>query len=70
MWIFILGSAFGDPYLKDIFFFFLGLQMGHVEVPKLGVHSATAAGLCHSHSHARSELHLHPTPQLGVTPDP
>ena len=24
----------------------------------------TAAGLCHSHSNARAELHLHPTPQL------
>ena len=31
---------------------------------------ATAAGLHHSHSNARSELHLRPTPQLMVTLDP
>ena len=31
---------------------------------------ATAAGLRHSHSHARSELRLRPIPQLTVTPDP
>ena len=30
---------------------------------------AIAAGLCHSHSHARSELHLLPTPQLTATWD-
>ena len=31
---------------------------------------ATAAGLCHSHSNAGSELHVRPTPQLTATPDP
>ena len=31
---------------------------------------ATAAGLHHSHSNARSELHLQPTPQLMAMPDP
>ena len=31
---------------------------------------ATAAGLCHSHSNARSKLPLQPTPQLMATPDP
>ena len=31
---------------------------------------ATAAGLHHSHSHARSEPRLRPTPQLTATPDP
>ena len=31
---------------------------------------AAAAGLRHSHSHARSEPHLRPTPQLTATPDP
>ena len=35
-----------------------------------GLIGATAAGLCHSHSHARSQLHLRPTPQLKTTPDP
>ena len=31
---------------------------------------AAAASLCHSHSHAGSELCLRPTPQLKTTPDP
>ena len=31
---------------------------------------ATAAGLCHNHSNARSEPRLQPTPQLVTTPDP
>ena len=35
-----------------------------------GLVRATAAGLCHSHSNARSEPHLWPTPQLTATPDP
>ena len=35
-----------------------------------GVVRAAAAGLCHSHSNARSELHLRPTQQLVATLDP
>ena len=31
---------------------------------------ATAASLRHSHSNARSQLHLQPTAQLTATPDP
>ena len=31
---------------------------------------AVAAGLHHSHSIAKSELHLGPTPQLTAMPDP
>ena len=31
---------------------------------------AVAAGPRHSHSHARSEPHLRPTPQLSATLDP
>ena len=31
---------------------------------------AVAAGLHHSHSNAKSELHLQPTPQLMAMPDP
>ena len=31
---------------------------------------AVAAGLCQSHSNARSEPHLRPIPQLTATPDP
>ena len=35
-----------------------------------GIIGATAAGLHHSHSNARSEPHLQPTPQLMAMPDP
>ena len=35
-----------------------------------GLMRATAAGLHHSHSHSRSELHLQPIPQLRAMPDP
>ena len=38
----------------------------HMEVPRLGAESVTAAGLHHSHNNSRSE----PTPQLMATPDP
>ena len=31
---------------------------------------ATEAELCHSHSNARTRLHLQPTPQLMAMPDP
>ena len=35
-----------------------------------GQTGAAAAGLHHTHSNARSEQHLQPTPQLKATPDP
>ena len=35
-----------------------------------GLIGAAAAGLCQSHSNARSEPRLQPTPQLMATPDP
>ena len=35
-----------------------------------GLIRAVAVGLHHSHSKARSEPHLRPTPQLMATPDP
>ena len=35
-----------------------------------GPFGATAADLHHSHSNARSELHLQPVPQLRAKPDP
>ena len=37
---------------------------------KLGRIEAIPAGLHHSHSNARSEPHLRPTPQLRAMPDP
>ena len=35
-----------------------------------GLIGASAAGLCHSHSNARSKLRLSPMPQLMAVPDP
>ena len=35
-----------------------------------GLIGATPATLRHSHSNARSELHLRPIPQLTAMPDP
>ena len=35
-----------------------------------GLIRAVAAGLCHSHSNARSDLRLRPTPQLMAMLDP
>ena len=34
------------------------------------IRAIIAPGLCHSHSYARSEQHVQPTPQLKATPDP
>ena len=53
-----------------LFSLFLGLHLRHTEVPKLGSKQSVAAGLCQSHSNARSEQHLQPTPQLTAMPDP
>ena len=45
--------------------------MRHMEVTQARDRmEATASGLCHSHSHARSKPRLRPTPQLMATPDP
>ena len=53
------------------FLFFLGPHLQHMEVPRPGSQiRAAAAGLCHSHSNIRSELHLSPMPQLVATLDP
>ena len=60
------------------FFFFcllsvvlLGSHQWHMEVPRLGgLIRAVAAALHQSHSNARSEPHLGPTPQLMAMPDP
>ena len=48
-------------------FVILGLHLWHMEVPRLGVESAS---LRHSHGNAGLEPHLQPTPQLTATPDP
>ena len=55
----------------NFFFVFFRAAPWHMEVPRLGVKSELlATSLRHSHSHAGSEPHLQPTPQLMTTPDP
>ena len=62
--LFIIQSCFFS-FFFSLFFVFLGPHQQHMEVPRLGVKSgAVATGLCHSHSKARSEPHMWPTPQL------
>ena len=60
--------------IKDTFFFLFVFSRAAPEAyggsQARGQIGATAAGLHHSHSNARSELHLRPTPQLRATPDP
>uniref|UniRef100_A0A8C3W7G2 MACPF domain-containing protein n=1 Tax=Catagonus wagneri TaxID=51154 RepID=A0A8C3W7G2_9CETA len=46
------------------------VTMGAVVAVARGQIRATAAGLHHSHSNARSKLHLQTIPQLVATPDP
>ena len=50
--------------------FFLRLHPWHMEVLRLEIDSAAAAGLHHSYSIVGSEPHLRPTPQLTAVPDP
>ena len=59
-------------FLFCFFLPFLGLLSQHMEVPRLGVCliRAEATGLRQSHSNARSELRLQPTPQFRATIDP
>ena len=60
--------------LLIVFFFFLSFfrdaPMAYGSSQARGLIAAVATGLCHSHSSARSELHLPPTPQLTATPNP
>ena len=59
---------------KNFFFFFFGLfsatPAAHGDFQARGLIGAAAAGLSQSHSNARSELGLRPTPQLRATLDP
>ena len=52
------------------FLVFLGQQVWHMEVPRLGGESgAVAASLHHSHSNGVFRPYLQPMPQLTATPD-
>ena len=72
------SHPYQDPFLRSIlvgpqFFFFnlfKAIPVAYGGSQARGGMGATAASLRHSHSHARSELHLRPTPQLMATPDP
>lgn len=48
-------------------FLFLGPNLWHMDVPRLGSIGAAASSLCHSHSDVGSKPHPLPTPQLTVT---
>ena len=53
------------------FFFFLGLHLRHMEVPRLGVESDLQwLAYAHSHSNTGSELHLQPILQRTGMLDP
>ena len=60
-------------FLNYLFIYcFSGPLLWHMEgrSQARGQTGAAAADLRHSHSHARSELRLQPTPQLTATLDP
>ena len=58
-------------WLIDWSIVFLGPRPRRMEVPRPGVELQLQLQLpAYSHSHGGSELHLQPTQQLMVTPDP
>ena len=59
-----------DFFLFYFFYFFRAAPSAYGGSHARGLVGATAAGLHHVHSNARSEPHLRPTPQLMATPDP
>ena len=56
--------------IKKIFFFFRATPEAYRGSQARGLNRAVAAGLHHSHSNARSELHWQPTHQLTAKLDP
>ena len=70
-----VGPTHASPchsFLFLFFFFwsFLGPSSAYGDSQARGWNEAVAAGRRHSHSNARSEACLWPTPQLTTTPDP
>ena len=57
-------------YPNIVLFFFKGWTCTAGGSWARGLIGAVAAGLCHSHSHARSKPCLQPTPKLMAMPDP
>ena len=73
----IIGSsAIAGIWYSSFFFFFLvfclfgAAPMAYGGSQARGLTGATASSLCQSHSNARSEPRLRPTPQLMATADP
>ena len=64
-------TAQWDDFFKINVFCFLGAApAARGSSQARGLMGATAAGLGHSHSNARSEPRLRPTPQLMAMPNP
>ena len=59
-----------DTCSNDFFSFLMAVSVAYGGSQVRDQTRAAAAGLLHSHSNARSEPHLWPTPQLVATPDP
>ena len=68
LWIYVTDSR--NIYVWGGCISFVGLHLWHMEVSRLGVKLELSCWPSHSHSNARSELHLQPTSQLTAMPDP
>ena len=70
----IIYTDSGSQPCLHFFFFFLSFSRATPEAhggsQAKGPVGAVAAGLCHSHSNTRAELHLQTTPQLMEMQDP
>ena len=66
----IVDSVFWDFCFCFCFLIFRATPEAYGSSQATGQIGAVAAGLRHSHSNARSEPHLWPTPQLMAMPDP
>ena len=64
------ATAVGFFFFFFFFFFFRAAPLAYGGSQARGRIGAADAGLHHSHSNTKSELHLQPTPQLTATPDP
>ena len=64
LWIVLLS------FYLFIYFWFLGLHLRQMEVPRLEILIGAVATGCHSHSNSGSKPCLWPTSQLTATPDP
>ena len=58
----VLGLVGLNKQIKNFFCLFRAMPTAPVDSQARGQIGATAAGLHHSHSHARPELHLRPIP--------